>query len=74
MASSFRAEQANFFFLLRSDEEVGLRSRGISLLLSSFNSDALTDPRSLGYHRRACKPEPGGFFQQHECPLSIATT
>jgi hypothetical protein len=49
---SFRAEQANFFFLLRSDEEVGLRSRGISLLLVSFNSDALTDPRSLGYHRR----------------------
>jgi len=33
-ALSFRAEQANFFFLLRSDEEVGRRSRGISLRLS----------------------------------------
>src|SRR5207237_9081450 len=29
---SFRAEQADFFFSVRSCEHVGLRSRGISLL------------------------------------------
>ena len=77
-ALSFRAEPANFFFLLRSHEEVGRRSRGISLRLTFLAFSASSNPRSASCSTAetvpctsspsSCSFYPFRFFQ----PLGLA--